>query len=130
MNQWLAILYVAIGGAVGSVARFKLAGLVMRPFIQWSFPVGTFTVNVLGCLVIGMLAAVGEKYQWFSNDARLLLITGLLGGFTTFSAFGLETFNLMRQGALGIALAYAIASVLCGLVCVAIGFWLIKSVSF
>ena len=129
MNNWTAILYVAIGGALGSVARFKLTGLVMRPFIQWGFPVGTFTVNLLGCLLIGMLAAMGEKYQWLGNDARLLLITGLPGGFTTFSAFGLETFNLMRQGTLGMALAYATASVLCGLICVAIGFWLIKSVS-
>ena len=126
MNTLLPILYVALGGAVGSVARFKLSGLVLRQFIGWTFPISTFVINIVGCFAIGVLAGLGEKYEWLSTDLRLLLITGLLGGFTTFSAFGLETFVLLRQGAVAMAFLYILSSVMVGLLLLIGGFWLTR----
>jgi CrcB protein len=110
-----AVLLVALGGAVGSVARYKLSGLVLHHTIDWRFPAGTFAVNVLGCLVAGVLAGLAEKHDLLSADARLLLFTGLLGGFTTFSAFGVETVHLVKRGDLGVAAANVILSVAAGL---------------
>jgi len=116
-----AILLVALGGAVGSVARYKLSGLVLHHAVDWRFPAGTFAVNVIGCLVAGVLAGLAEKHDMLSADARLLLFTGLLGGFTTFSAFGLETMHLMKRGDLGVAAANVVLSVLAGLVALWLG---------
>ena len=110
------ILLVAIGGAAGSVARFKLSGLVLHHTIDWRFPAGTFVVNVVGCLVAGLLAGLAEKHDLISPDARLLLFTGVLGGFTTFSAFGLETLFLLRKGEVAIAAANIGLSVALGLI--------------
>lgn len=115
------ILLVALGGAVGSVARYKLSGYVLHHTIDWRFPAGTFAVNVIGCLVAGVLAGLAEKHDLLSADARLLLFTGLLGGFTTFSAFGLETMYLMRRGDFAIAGANIVLSVIAGLVALALG---------
>jgi CrcB protein len=116
-----AILLVALGGAVGSVARFKLSGLVLHHTIDWRFPAGTFAVNVLGCLVAGVLAGLAEKHHMFSPDTRVLLFTGLLGGFTTFSAFGLETMTLIKRGDLAIASANVLLSVAAGLAALWLG---------
>jgi len=109
------ILLVALGGAVGSVARYKISGWVLHHTIDWKFPAGTFAVNVLGCLVAGILAGLAEKHDLFSADARLLLFTGVLGGFTTFSAFGLETMFLIRRGDVLIAGSNIVLSVVAGL---------------
>jgi fluoride exporter len=115
------MLLVALGGAIGSVARFKLSGYVLQHTIDWRFPAGTFTVNVLGCLVAGILAGLAEKHELFTQDARLLLFTGLLGGFTTFSAFGLETMYLLRRGDIAIAGANILLSVIAGLLALGLG---------
>ena len=116
-----AVLLVALGGAIGSVARYSLSGYVLRHTLDWRFPAGTFTVNVVGCLLAGVLAGLAEKHDMLSPDARLLLFTGLLGGFTTFSAFGLETMHLIKRGDLAIASANVVLSVLAGLVALWIG---------
>jgi fluoride exporter len=116
-----ALLLVALGGAIGSVARYSLSGLVLRHTIDWRFPAGTFAVNVLGCLAAGALAGLAEKHGMFSPEARLLLFTGLLGGFTTFSAFGLETMHLMKRGEFGVAAANVLLSVAIGLLALWIG---------
>lgn len=116
-----ALLLVALGGALGSVARFKLSGLVLHHTIDWRFPAGTFAVNVIGCLAAGVLAGLAEKHDMLSPDTRLLLFTGLLGGFTTFSAFGLETMHLIKRGDLGVAAANVILSVVAGLLALWIG---------
>jgi CrcB protein len=110
-----AVLLVALGGAVGSVARYKLSGLVLHHTVDWRFPAGTFAVNVVGCLLAGVLAGLAEKHDMLSADARLLLFTGLLGGFTTFSAFGLETMHLLKRGDVAIAAANVLLSVAAGL---------------
>jgi CrcB protein len=109
------LLLVATGGGLGACARYLLSGYVLQFAAQSRFPWGTFTVNVLGCLVAGLLMALAEKYQLISPAARLFLFTGILGGFTTFSAFGVETVNLIRRGDILLALAYVLASVVCGL---------------
>jgi CrcB protein len=116
-----AILLVALGGAIGSVTRFKLSGYVLHHTIDWRFPAGTFTVNVVGCLVAGILAGLAEKHDMFSPDARLLLFTGLLGGFTTFSAFGLETMHLLKRGEIAVASANIVLSVIAGLAALWLG---------
>lgn len=112
MKPWM---WVALGGALGSVARFKLSGWVLHYTPSWRFPVGTFVVNLLGCLLVGVLAGLSVKQNLFSPEARLFVFTGLMGGFTTFSAFGLETLLLVKRGALMPAVANVVLSVAVGL---------------
>jgi CrcB protein len=111
-----ALLLVAVGGSMGAVARFKLGTWVLSYNPDGKFPAGTFVVNIVGCLIAGVLVGLAEKYNLFSDDAHLFLFVGLLGGFTTFSAFGAETVALMRRGDLAIAGWYVGLSVLCGIV--------------
>jgi CrcB protein len=118
----MAWVMVALGGGVGACARFALSGWLLPYTLQQKFPWPTFAVNVLGCLIAGALFAYGEKHHALSPNLRLLLFTGLLGGFTTFSAFGLETFHLLRRGDYWIACAYAVFSVLCGLSALALAY--------
>lgn len=116
-----AILLVALGGAIGSVARFKISGWILHHTIDWRFPAGTFAVNVIGCLAAGILAGLAEKFDFFTPDVRILLFTGLLGGFTTFSAFGLETMFLLQRREIWIAAANVFVSVAAGLLALWIG---------
>lgn len=97
-------LLVMLGGALGAAARYHLGGVVGRGSV---FPWGTLAVNMLGGLLMGVLIAREP-----SEPARLLLGAGVLGGFTTFSAFSLETVTLLQRGALSLALGYVAASVL------------------
>jgi CrcB protein len=120
-----AVLLVALGGAVGSVARYKLSGLILHHTIDWRFPAGTFAVNVIGCLVAGVLAGLAEEHDLLSPDARILLFAGLLGGFTTFSAFGLETMFLLKRGELAVAAANVVLSVVAGLLALWLGLGLV-----
>lgn len=120
------ILLVGLGGFIGSVARYKLGGLVLHLTAQERFPYSTFAVNVLGCLVIGLLAGLAERYELFGPGTRLFLFTGLLGGFTTFSAFGLDAMFLVRRGELLVAALYAGASVVLGITAVWLGLKLIS----
>ncbi len=120
------ILLVALGGAIGSVARFKMSGYILHHTIDWRFPAGTFAVNVIGCLVAGVLAGLAEKHEFFTADTRLLLFTGLLGGFTTFSAFGLETMFLLKRGEVLIAGANIALSVAAGLAALWLGLSLVS----
>jgi len=110
-----ALLIVALGGALGSVLRYKVGALVLQQTGVTAFPYGTFTVNVAGCLVAGLLIGLGEHVEFLSAGVRLLLFTGFLGGFTTFSAFGVETIALVERGAWALAALYVVSSVLCGL---------------
>jgi fluoride exporter len=119
------ILVVALGGAIGSVARYKVGGFALHHTQSWNFPVSTFSVNVIGCFVIGLLAALVEHHDLFSPSVRLLLFTGLLGGFTTFSAFGYESVFLLRRGLLSVATSYVLLSVVGGLGAVLAGIKLI-----
>lgn len=124
MNQ---TLLVALGGALGSMARYHLSGWVLHRAGASHFPFGTFTVNVVGCFAVGIAAALAAKHDWFSPEARLLLLTGIAGGFTTFSAFGFETFSLLSRREWLIAGGYVAASVVVGLAMMAFGYWLIPT---
>jgi fluoride exporter len=117
-----SLLIVALGGAVGSVARFKLSAVILHHTAAWRFPAGTFAVNVLGCLAAGLLAGYAAKQELLSADVRLLLFTGVLGGFTTFSAFGLETVYLLKRGEFAIAASNVLLSVAAGLAALYLGF--------
>jgi len=91
------ILFVGAGGFVGAVLRFLVSGLAWRLFPFSGFPHGTVLVNTLGCLALGVLAALAEARQVLSADTRLFLLIGLLGSFTTYSTFAQETWVLARD---------------------------------
>jgi CrcB protein len=112
-------LLVALGGAIGSVARYLLAGFVHR-FASPYFPFGTFVVNIVGCLVFGTIFALSEQRFVIGPPLRAFLLIGVLGGFTTFSSFTFETFQLLRDGELMLAGANAVGQIVVGLV----AFWL------
>lgn len=115
------LILVGLGGFAGSIARYLLGGVLWHATESWRFPVATFSINVLGCFVLGLLAGAGERYLSLSAEARLLLFTGVLGGFTTFSAFGAEGLALVRRGEFGTAAGYASLSVLGGFTAVWVG---------
>jgi len=119
------MLLVGLGGFAGSVARYKLGGWVLHLTAQERFPWSTFTINVVGCLVAGLLAGLAEEYDLFDADMRLLVFTGLLGGFTTFSAFGLDALFLLRRDETATTLLYAGGSVVLGLAAAWVGFRLV-----
>jgi CrcB protein len=110
-----SLLLVAAGGAAGCVLRYATALVVAPQTITWRFPVATFVVNVLGCLIAGLLIGLAETRAFLTADVRIVLFTGFLGGFTTFSAFGVETVSLLEKGELLVAIGYVGLSVLCGL---------------
>lgn len=89
--------------------------------MQWKFPLSTFAVNVSGCLVAGVLAGLVVKHDFFSPEARLFLFTGLLGGFTTFSAFGLETVYLLQRHEVMLAVLNVGLSALAGILVLWLG---------
>lgn len=101
--------------------RYLMSPAVQRLCNGWNFPIGTFCVNMLGCLIIGFLAQLSEAKGLFQSDARLFLFVGVLGGFTTFSSFGFETFQLIRDGEFLYAAMNAILQVVLGLICVWLG---------
>ena len=88
---------VGSGGFIGALARYGLSGLVHRQAPLATFPYGTLAVNLLGCLVIGLLAGLAESRQLFGPQFRMFALIGVLGGFTTFSTFGYETFAMLRD---------------------------------
>ena len=117
-----SVLLVALGGALGSVARFKLSGWVLHQTPNWRFPAGTLAVNLIGCFIAGLLAGMAVKQDFFTAEARVLLFTGLLGGFTTFSAFGLETLLLLKRGEAGVAFTNVAISIVVGLLVAWLGY--------
>ena len=117
------LLLVGGGGFLGSVARYLLSTAVGAGTAgRTAFPSGTLAVNVLGCFLIGALAAFGARTTPWTESGRLFLFTGVLGGFTTFSAFGYETFTLARDGRWGLAMANVVLQLTCGLLAVAAGY--------
>lgn len=101
-NQMKAALIYAFivgcGGFVGALARYGLSGFVHRQMPLATFPYGTLAVNLLGCLLVGVVAGLIESRQLFSPEVRVFALIGVLGGFTTFSTLGFETFAMLRGG--------------------------------
>ncbi len=116
----MALLAVFVGGGIGSVLRYLLS-LGMTRWLPSLFPWGTLVVNVLGALLIGLLAGRAVAFENLATrELRLLLAVGFCGGFTTFSTFSMEVVTLLREDAAGLALAYIAASLLLSLA----AFWL------
>ena len=109
------LLLVAAGGALGSVLRWLTSGVTQKLLPHTSFPWATLAVNVIGSFAIGAIMTMALERSTFSADARLFLVTGVLGGFTTFSALSWDTLMLLKSGATGPALAYALGSLVLGL---------------
>ena len=107
--------WVALGGALGSLGRWGLTGFVQAQS-HAGFPWGTFAVNAIGSLLIGTLGTLAVERMALAGDARLFLITGVLGGFTTFSAFSFETLALLRAGQWAAGAGYALGSVVFGVI--------------
>lgn len=92
------IWLVGLGGFLGAVLRYGVGGWIGRWKAGWTFPIETLVINVLGCLVLGLLAGLAEARGVFSSSTRVFLFIGLLGGFTTYSTYGYESFQLLRGG--------------------------------
>ena len=122
------MLLAALGGALGSAARYAVVLLAAR-FLGTEFPWGTFAVNVSGSLAIGVLMA--SLSQWFPGmpGVRVFLIGGVLGGFTTFSAFSFDLFSLLERRAVVQAVLYALGSVLVSLLAVMLGYSAMKAIA-
>ncbi len=120
------LILVAMGGAIGSMARYGVSSLVVKQVNPVNFPWGTFSVNILGCMLAGVFLLVAESMQSISQEARLFVVTGLLGGFTTFSAFGIETLGLLRRGEMLIAISYASLSIIVGVLAMWLSYSLLK----
>jgi CrcB protein len=120
------LLLIGFGGFIGSVLRYLTSGYVQQASKSIDFPYGTFFVNLLGCFIIGFLAQLAEEHGVFTNQSRLFVFTGFLGGFTTFSSFGNETLNLVRDSQTMNALANVGANVILGLLAV----WLGRTLSY
>ena len=113
-------IFVALGGAVGSLSRYLLSTWIYNK-TQQIFPLGTFVVNILGCFLLGLFFTLSLDRWVISPEIRIMIAVGFLGGFTTFSTFGLETINIIKEGNLHIALLNVGLSVFVGVLAVWLG---------
>ncbi len=120
------IIWIGLGGAIGTIARYLLSGIDYR-LSGGVFPVSTIIINILGSLIMGFIWGLFEAVV-VSSGIRMFIFVGLLGGFTTFSTFALENFNLMRSGEHSIALVNIILSNFLGIGLVFLGYGLARSV--
>lgn len=100
------ILIVGIGGFIGSILRYLVSGYVQNFSQSISFPYGTLSVNIIGCLLMGMISQLVDMQMGISSETRLFLMVGVLGGFTTFSAFGNEAIKLLQDQKIFLSLMY------------------------
>ena len=115
------LVLVGSGGFLGAVFRYLLSGFGQTLTKSIGFPYGTMVVNIVGCLLIGVLSQMDELRGILSTETRLLLLVGVLGAFTTFSTFSNETLNLLTENKIGFALLNVVVSVTVGLGAVWIG---------
>ncbi len=116
----LRLLYVGRGGFLGACARYLVTGVVQR-LSGALFPLGTAVVNLAGCFLIGFLMTFGVEVAPMSTEVRLFLVTGILGGLTTFSTFGWETVRLFEEGTVALGAANIALNLMAGLVAVVLG---------
>ena len=127
MIQWGILAAVAMGGALGSVVRFELAGMI-QPAWWPGFPFGIFAVNILGGFLMGVVVAMAAEKLNMTPETRAFLTTGVLGGFTTFSTFSLDSVMLMQRGAYMQAGAYIAGSVILSIAALLLGLWLVRAI--
>lgn len=119
------LFLVMAGGAIGAGLRFLLGRWTLHLFGP-GFPWGTLSANIAGGLAMGVLAGLLARFGAGSEGWRLFLGVGILGGFTTFSAFSLETANMIERGAMGLAAGYALVSVIASVAALFVGLWLVR----
>lgn len=119
------LLIIGLGGAIGSMLRY-LTAIFVAKFWENHFPLATFITNIIGCFLIGLFIGFLEKQQLTNSDLKWFLITGFCGGYTTFSTFGYENFNLLQNQNMGIAFAYIASSVVIGLMAIWFGLFVAK----
>jgi len=117
-------LLVGLGSFIGGIMRYVLSSFVQAKFYS-IFPIGTLIVNIIGCFFIGLVFAMAERSQ-IAPETRFFLATGILGGFTTFSAFSNETLGLLREGMYGMAVGYVTAALVLGIIATWIGYMLLR----
>lgn len=121
------VLLIGLAGLVGTLGRYALSGIIARRFGE-TFPTGTLVVNVAGCFLAGFLFYLMQERFLVNDTTRMVVMIGLLGGFTTFSSFGLQTFTLLRDGEIWFAAMNLVGSNLLGLLMVWAGYTLAKVV--
>jgi fluoride exporter len=119
-------LFIALAGLAGTLLRYWLSGFVARQYGE-TFPWGTMAVNVIGCFLAGAVFYLTEERFLVSPTVRTVILIGFLGGFTTFSSYGLQTFTLLRDGELGLATLNIAASNVLGLLMVWTGYVVFKA---
>ena len=120
------ILFVAFGGMIGCVCRFLAVSFVVR-LLPFTFPFGTFVVNVIGCFVMGAAVGLAERYLWMHHEWRMFLTAGFCGGFTTFSAFAFENVELLLDKNYTIFAGYSLASFVFCLVATFVGLTVVRN---
>ena len=123
----IRLFLIGSAGFIGTLGRHWLSGLLSRRYGE-TFPFGTLTVNLLGCFIIGLVFYLMQERYPVSESTRSILLIGLLGGFTTFSALGLQTFTLLRNNEIALAALYIVASNVLGLLLVWAGYSLAKAI--
>lgn len=125
MNLIKPFLYVGLGGLLGSMARYALHLLISSRNLS-VFPWGTFAVNISGCLLIGLLVGLETRHELISDPLKWLLITGLCGGYTTFSTFSIEGLGLLHQEQYASFFGYIAGSVVLGLLATFLGYTVVR----
>jgi len=118
------LVYIFLGGGFGSVLRFLISNYTQKLWNISAFPMGTFVVNISGCFLIGVLSAYFLKVD---NPIKYLMITGVCGGYTTFSTFSAENFSLLQNSNYTILVLYALLSLTIGILMVFLGFQMVKN---
>jgi CrcB protein len=118
-------IFIAVAGLLGTLLRYWLSEFVARQYGE-TFPWGTMAVNLIGCLLTGVVFFLTERRFLVSPTIQMVVVIGLLGGFTTFSSYGLQTFELLRDGEIGLALLNVFTSNTLGLIMVWVGYLLAK----
>jgi CrcB protein len=122
----IKILLIGLAGFAGTIGRYWLSGVVARRYGE-TFPLGTLTVNLVGCFLVGLLFYLMQERYVVNQNVRSMVLIGLLGGFTTFSSFGLQTFTLLQDREIALALVNLAVSNVMGLFLVWVGYTLAKA---